>query len=152
MMPDRKNIRRARLVRDSFIVAMSDAKGIKAAYESGRQYAVELTGLSFRSLSSAFQSVVNLLDPPRYLEYFDDSDILENPAFQAFRDMLNEAGLDMDTDHGYYRPIIENKRVTSGVSTPSVRFYIVPWDGVKKGFEPYDYFEVHPPIKRVLYF
>jgi hypothetical protein len=144
--------RNQRLIADSFARASADGRGIDDALKSGRPYQVNLTGLSLRSLAAAFNSVVNLFDPPRHLQSFRPEDIARDPAFENFRDRLNERGLDLSTTKGHYNLFIDNIHYGRANFTPYVRFYIVPWDGEKKSLEPYDLYKHSPPAPRRLFY
>ena len=132
------NARNQRLISDSFAAAANDHHGIDRAARLRGHYVVKLNGVRFNSLRAAFHSIVNLLDPPRHLEDFHDTDILENETFRKFRDALNDKGLDIGTLNDGYLLVVRNMRYGHGRHTPDVVFRIEPWDGVKKDFTPYD--------------
>lgn len=139
--------RKQRLVRDSFDAAAGDMPGLRSAMIHKHYYDLSLKGRSAHSLRAAFRSVVNLVDPPRYLESFDAHRIAAHPAFARFRDRLNENGMDISTQRGHYHLHVINMSLTRGQTEPLVRLEIVPWDGVKKPLEPFD-FHKHMPKPR----
>lgn len=108
----------------------------------GQRYMdVYLNGLSLRAL---FRSAVNFMDPAQVKDCFFAEEIAAHPSFKAWRDKLNDNGMDIRTLRGHYLLLVDNVRPSIGQKTPFVRLSIVPWDGVKKPLEPFDSFK-HTP-------
>lgn len=139
------NARNQRLISDAFAYAARDDNGIDRAARLHTPYRLGLNGRSFNSLRGLFSAIVNLCDPPRHLEDFHAEDILQNETFRKFRDTLNDKGLDIGTFRGHYLLMVHNIRYSTGNHKPRVTFSIETWDGVKKGFTPYDpYADIKP--------
>lgn len=146
--------RKQRLLRDSFAAAVADINGARAAMVRGYYYDIPLNGLSTGGgLGGAFRAARNLLDPPRLFEDFSPEEIAAHPGFAAYRDALNDNGMDIDTTHGHYELFVVNKSITRGVRTPLLRVTIVPWDGAKKPLEPFDIYKHMPrrPPRPIFY-
>ncbi len=139
---------RSRIIESAFKRAkVSDAL---EAYEAGKQMHIKLVRGFPQNFEEAVNGLVSIVKsyieiPPLQLRDFPPEEIVNNQAFEKFRDDLNKEGLDIETFHDAYLLISDDESHARGVNTSHVRFGMIPWDGTKKALKAFDRTSVPRP-------